>query len=470
MVWAWCEFRILVHKKQQSHVFLSRNGSRLHCQHGSTYESTMGGEWIFLIQPKVGLSQEQWQSELIEIQKKFARVKGLETDTTVFFAGRMRMAESTDNVFAQFTYTCNRHGEDGMWCLPWDPWKKVPGGHIHARCAPPNFARYSYEIQRHLENAFPESILIEWGDGLDGYSGRLIRSRGYRHHFPEHFPEKPRPMPRVDISDLLLDVRSQLGFHLFDAITREDEEMVLRLVAEDQLDIDFVAPYGREQEILTGGGKKRCFVRKVSAVRLAVEQLVNSPYQVDHEEVACQLRILYMILSCEPKLEFPKLRSTMLDETADLARHVVFDAVGYHDAMSMLDGPVFVPLQSGHAEVRIRMTLLRIILPAVERKGLFQKALEEMEEREFEWLLHKKPGWQLMKILQEFEEPCNRSWERWCIHDGLSESFMDDLHALELRIIRQSREVPWAESDLFRGSPALTMIACRKALAEMGGY
>lgn len=74
-----------------------------------------------------------------------------------------------------------------------------------------------------------------------------------------------------------------------------------------------------------------------------------------------------------------------------------------------------------------------------------------------------------MKILQEFEEPCNRSWERWCIHDGLPESFMDDLHALELRIIRQSREVPWAESDLVHGSPALTMIACRKAL-EMGGY
>ena len=459
MVWLRCIFRILVHKKQQSHAFLSRNGSRLHCQHGLTYESTMGGEWIFLIQPKVGLLPEQWQSELIEIQKKFARVKGLETDTTVFFADKVHMAESTDNVFAQFTYKCNRHGEDGMWCLPWDPWKKVPDDHIHARCAPPNFKRYSYEIQRHLENAFPESILIEWGDGLDGCSGRLIRSRGYRYHFPEHFPEKPRPLPRVDISDLLLDVRSQLGFHLFDAITREDEDTVLRLVAEDQLDIDFVARYGR------------CFVRKVSAVRLAVEQLVNSPYQVDHEEVACQLRILYMILSRKPKLEFPKLRSTMLDETTDLARHVVFDAVGYHDAM--LDGPVFVPLQSGHAEVRIRMTLLRIILPAVERKGLFQKALEELEEREVEWFLHKKPGWQLMKILQEFGEPCgvgNRSWERWCIHDGLSESFMDVLRAPELRIIRQSREVPWAESDLVHGSPALTTIACRKALAEMGGY
>lgn len=57
-----------------------------------------------------------------------------------------------------------------------------------------------------------------------------------------------------------------------------------------------------------------------------------------------------------------------------------------------------------------------------------------------------------------------------CIHDGLSESFMDCLPALELRIIRQSREVPWAESDLVHGSPALTTIACRKALAEMGGY
>lgn len=435
----------------------------------------MGGEWIFLIKPKVGLSQEQWQSELMKIQKKFACVKGLETDTTVFFADKMHMAESTDNIFARFTYQCNRHGEDGMWCLPWDPWKKVPDDHIHARCAPPNFKRYSYEIQRHLENAFPESILIEWGDGLDGCSGSLIRSRGYRHHFPEHFPERPRPLPRLDISDLLLDVRSQLGFHLFHAITHDDEEMVLRLVAEDQLDIDFVAPYGGEQEILAGrGGKKRCFVRKVSAVRLAVEQLVNSPYQVDHEEVACQLRILYMIVSRKPKLEFPKLRSAMLDETEDLARHVVFDAVGYGDAM--LEGPAFVPLQCGHAEVRIRMTLLRIILPAVERKGLFQKALEKLEKHELEWLLHKKSGWQLVKILQEFNEPCgfgNRSWERWCIHDGLSESFMHDLHALELRIMKQSQEVPWAESDLVHGSPALTTIACRKALADlakMGGY
>lgn len=361
----------------------------MHCQHGSTYESTMGGEWIFLIKPKVGLSQEQWQSELIKIQKKFARVKGLETDTTVFFADKMHMAESTDNVFARFTYKCDRHGEDGMigmWCLPWDPWKKVPDGHIHARCAPLNFARYSYEIQRHLETAFPESILIEWGDGLDGYSGSAICSRGYRYHYPEHFPERPRPLPRLDISDLLLDVRSQLGLHLFDAITDGDEEMVLRLVAEDQLDIDFVAPYGGEQENWTG----RCFVREVSAVRLAVEELVNSPYHVDHEEVACQLRILYMILSRKPKLEFPKWRSSMLDEFEDLARHVVFDAVGYGDGM---EGPAFVPLQCGHAEVRIRMTLLRIILPAVERKGLVRKALEKLEKRELEWLLHKKSGW-----------------------------------------------------------------------------
>ena len=137
-----------------------------------------------------------------------------------------------------------------MWCLPWGPWTKVPDDHIHARCAPPDFKRYSYEIQRHLENGFPESILIEWGDGLDGYDGILIRSRGYRYHFPEHFPERTRPLPRLDFSDLLLDVRSQLGFHLCDAITHGDEEMVLRLVAEDQLDIDFVAPYGGEQEIL----------------------------------------------------------------------------------------------------------------------------------------------------------------------------------------------------------------------------
>ena len=165
--------------------------------------------------------------------------------------------------------------------------------------------------------------------------------------------------------------------------------------------------------------------REVSAGRLAVEERVNSPYQVDHEEVARQLRILYMILSRKPKLEFPKWRSAMLDETEDLARHVVFDAVGYGDGM---EGPAFVPLQCGHAEVRIRMTLLRIILPAVERKGLFQKTLEKLEKRELEWLFHKKPGWQLVKILQEFKEPCgfgNRSWERCCIHDGLSDSFMD---------------------------------------------
>ena len=44
------------------------------------------------------------------------------------------------------------------------------------------------------------------------------------------------------------------------------------------------------------------------------------------------------------------------------------------------------------------------------------------------------------------------------------------MDALELRIMKQSKEVPWAESDLVHGSAALNMIACRKALAEMGGY
>ncbi|CAK8986175.1 unnamed protein product [Durusdinium trenchii] len=359
----------------------------------------MGGEWTFLIKPKAGLSAAQWQSELRRVRKKFASVIGLEAGTTTFFADADHPESMNDNVFARFTYEgeCH-HGESGMWCLPWDPWQKVPKGHIHARCAPYNFARYSYEIQRHLENAFPESILIEWGDGIDGYNGSLLRSRGWRYHYAKYFPEIPRPLPRIDISDLLLDVRSQLGLQLFSAIVHEDEDMVFRLIAEEQLDINFIAPYGPEQANENG---KRHFVRRVSAVRLAVEQLVNSPYKVDHPEVLVQLRILQMILFRDPKLEFPKFRSSWQDETEDLARHVLFDVVGYGD--TLLDGPSFTPLQSGLAEVRIRMTLLHRLLPALKQRGLLQAALVKLERTELEWLIDKKPGWQLVKILQVFQ-------------------------------------------------------------------
>ena len=446
----------------------------------------MGGEWIFLIMPKDGLSIERWQSELKSIRRKFGGVIGLENGTTAVFAdGSLSEVKDNvfkDNVFAQFTYACDRHdGETGMWCLPWNPWEKVPEGHIHARCAPPNFARYSYEIQRHLENAFPESILIEWGDGLDGYNGSLLRSRGYKYHFPEAFPEIPRPLPRLDMSDLLLDVRSQLGLQLFQAIVDGDEEMVFRLVAEDQLDIDFTAPFGPEQEI--DNGKlcgKRCFVREVSAVRLAIEQLVDMPKPVDHPEVAVQFRILRMILFREPKLEFSKLRSGELNETEDLARHVVFDAVGYSD--SILEGTHFTPMRPGLglAEVRIRMTLLGILLPAIKRRGPFQEAFEsvlfhaalaKLENKELEWLLNEKPGWQLVKILKEFRDPSGfdgKSWKRWCHHDGLPKSFLDELDDLDLKVMRKNKEPSvFAGPDLVHGSEALTLLACRRALAAL---
>ena len=278
-----------------------------------------------------------------------------------------------------------------MWCLPWDPWLEVSQGHTHARCGPPNFKRYSYEIQRHLENAFPDSILIEWGDGIDGFSGRLLRSRGFRAHFPEDFPECCRALPAIDISDLLLDVRSQLGLQLFHAIERADEDMVLRLMAEDQLDINFIARFGPERVSDNG---KRHFVRKVSAVRLAVEQLVDSVEPVDHPEVASQFRILHLVLFKEPKLEFPKLCLMNGDDTEDVARHVAFDAVGNYE-------DTFVPMQSGHAEVRIRMTLLELLLPRAKRSVPLQRALQNLQQKELDWLLAKKPGWQLVKVLQE---------------------------------------------------------------------
>lgn len=55
----------------------------------------------------------------------------------------------------------------------------------------------------------------------------------------------------------------------------------------------------------------------------------------------------------------------------------------------------------------------------------------------------------------------------WCLHDGLPESFLDELDALDLNINRKATQPSmFAESDLVHGSEALTFLACRRALAE----
>ena len=82
------------------------------------------------------------------------------------------------------------------------------------------------------------SVLIEWGDGLDGYQGRLLRSVGYR----SLCPDIPGccALPPVWIDDLLVDVRTQLSMALFQAVEEADEPMVIRLLRDADLDINFV--------------------------------------------------------------------------------------------------------------------------------------------------------------------------------------------------------------------------------------
>ena len=137
----------------------------------------MGGEWIFDVKPDKDFCVQRWQQKLLQLRGVYQSVRGLESETSVKFV--QGSAVPADNVFASFTYKCKRHGDGcGAWYLLWNPWQSGPENETHARCAPHNFKRYSYEIQRNLSSLFPTAIHIEWGDGLDGYSGRLMRSKG----------------------------------------------------------------------------------------------------------------------------------------------------------------------------------------------------------------------------------------------------------------------------------------------------
>lgn len=172
----------------------------------------MGGEWIFVVQPVADFCVADWQRELLQIRQEMQNVQRLEPGTTVFFAEATN-AGPVDNVFASFSYKCDRkgHGDGcGIWYLLWDPLAGGSAGSTHARCAPTNFKRYCYEIQRRLAICFPGSILIEWGDGLDGYGGQLLRSEAMQGRHSSalskcgQMPAQvfPRQLPAVDIKDL----------------------------------------------------------------------------------------------------------------------------------------------------------------------------------------------------------------------------------------------------------------------------
>ena len=102
----------------------------------------------------------------------------------------------------------------------------------------------------------------------------------------------------------------------------------------------------------------REYTRKVSAVRLAVDELMMSQYEITRPEVRTRIRILQLLLSKEPRLEFPKLhKHQMMRETCDVSRHVIYDVVGYAYSMASTTAH-FVLLATGIAEVRIPMTVL----------------------------------------------------------------------------------------------------------------
>lgn len=441
----------------------------------------MGGEWQFMIKPQPSLDVRKWQEELLNVKRKFEGVHGLEEGTSVFFSAH----DPCDNIFARFTYDVGgncRHGDAlGAWFLPWDPRESLPGGHIHARCAPHDFKRYSYEIQRHMENKFPDSVLIEWGDGIDGYNGNFLRSRGYR----SLLADCPgcSILPPVDVSDLLVDIRTQLGMNLLNAIENADEQLAFALMQDAGLNIDFVAPFHEcEEPVNAQKWEKKShmtYVKKTSAVRLAVEMLVNSPYPVDHAEVGVQLRILRMLCSKDPRLDWPENIRTR--ETRDLARNVVYDVVGFHEHEYECPEKrwVFIPMDSGIAEVRIRLTMLSMLLPLVKRppcqtlmgleiegtrKSHFDASLRKLldNDEDLAWILNKKPGWELVKVLQEFkeaDEPVH--WQRWCQHDGLDRSFFAGLDQ-QLHQISRSALTSAAYPPVGRD-----LIAIRRLLASM---
>lgn len=168
----------------------------------------MGGEWNFsLVGDPATIDVKKYQQELLKIRQRYQHDPELRNTVWCKLTGTV--TEPPDNIFAKFTYKCERHdnilnwhkGEPGAqdsrnawWVLYWDPSKFEKKfnlwGDTYARCSPKEFIYKSVTMQRHLAINFPEHFQVYLGDEIDGYGDREL-----------YWGVKPQHLDHSDDSD-----------------------------------------------------------------------------------------------------------------------------------------------------------------------------------------------------------------------------------------------------------------------------
>lgn len=140
----------------------------------------MGGEWIFSFkqQNKESLDIAKYQQFLRKIRQEFESEFSImdALDGSVKWANLTTDNVPVNNVFAQFSYHCNKGHivkgpGHGTWTLYWNPTEANAKNDIHARCAPMLFKDISNQIQMKLAEEFPDHFTVFWKNGLSGYDG-----------------------------------------------------------------------------------------------------------------------------------------------------------------------------------------------------------------------------------------------------------------------------------------------------------
>lgn len=130
----------------------------------------MGGEWEFSFNgEKSAFDLKTYQNMLQTIYETYKSRTDWGENGQVHWADE---ETPTDNVFANFTYDCDRHDwhQSPSWKLLWDPTKEKNNSDVHARCAPHEFKELSFEIQEMLCKSFPNHFSLYLGDGRSGFA------------------------------------------------------------------------------------------------------------------------------------------------------------------------------------------------------------------------------------------------------------------------------------------------------------
>lgn len=147
------------------------------------------GEWNFsFLGDPATIDLKQYQQELLKIHQRYRHDPKISFEYAIWFDPTENQQEPADNIFAKFTYECERcvppfgwHCEEpgvvastkAWWVLYQDPTKFQKGynnwSDIHARCSPIDFIYKSIPMQRHVAVNFPEHFQAYLGDDMRGH-------------------------------------------------------------------------------------------------------------------------------------------------------------------------------------------------------------------------------------------------------------------------------------------------------------